>query len=160
MFIVAITDSEWVQELKKIDSKPEKEINFWTPTPWKVKFDYGTDFFFFLKSPVRKICGKAKFIRYEEMIEKAAWAKYRRLNGVKGFNSFQSKLKKYRIKNSKIKHNKIGCIILNFVEFWPENEYVDLKEYGLELPNQVVKFKKFYLDDALSKLGFVVGNKI
>ena len=111
-------------------------------------------------APNAKKTSTIKFIRYEEMIEKAAWAKYRRLNGVKGFNSFQSKLKKYRIKNSKIKHNKIGCIILNFVEFWPENEYVDLKEYGLELPNQVVKFKKFYLDDALSKLGFVVGNKI
>ena len=141
MYTIAITDKKWAENLKSLPISLETEINFWTPTPWNVKLEPASNFYFLLKSPIRKICGKAKFLRYENKNELDAWNEFQERNGMNSYKEMQTQLSEFRKKNSTKIYTTIGCIILDHVELW--EDYVDLNDYGLSFPRQVVKYKKF-----------------
>ena len=54
MFAIANTEIKWADFLKK--NGLTSNVNFWTPTDWKVSgLKKGAKFYFMLKSPIRKI---------------------------------------------------------------------------------------------------------
>tara|TARA_Y100000590_G_C15671138_1_gene996287 strand:+ start:78 stop:962 length:885 start_codon:yes stop_codon:yes gene_type:complete len=141
MFTIAITEKKWIDNLKSLSISSGTEINFWTPTPWNVKLEPNSNFYFLLKSPIRKVCGKANFLRYENKKESDAWNEFKSFNGMNSFNEMQNQLNEFRAKRSVRTYSDIGCIILNKVELW--DDYIDLNDYGLSFPTQIVKYKKF-----------------
>ena len=141
MYTIAITDDKWVNNLKSLAISSETEVNFWTPTPWNVKLQPNSNFYFLLKSPIREVCGKAKFLRYENKKELDAWNEFGQRNGMNSFEEMQYQLSEFRKKRSEKEYSVIGCIILDNVELW--EDYIDLTDYGLSFPRQVVKYKNF-----------------
>ena len=149
-FAIAPTDIDWFEYLKS--NAVSDMLNFWTPTPWNIKqLKEGDIFYFLLKSPIRKIGGYAKFMKYENLLAREAWDRYGRGNGVKNFNELVLRATKYATKNSQTfiptDNPRIGCIILSNYYFFNEDEYFVPEDKGWEFPSQIVKLKYFSVYD-------------
>ena len=56
MIAIEPTDRDWFTFLR--EGPIHREVNFWTPTPWRVSsLRDGDHFYFLLKAPVRKVGG-------------------------------------------------------------------------------------------------------
>lgn len=145
--MVALTDYDWYSTLMGLQSVDM--VNFWTPTPWNVSgLSKGDKVYFLLKEKYgRKICGYGDFAYYENESVEEAWNKYGIYNGVENLANLQLRVARYTDKNSEKgftgQGHIIGCIILNDVVFFDQIEQVSPKEYGWDIPKQVVKYKYF-----------------
>lgn len=145
---IANTDYEWFNLLK--NNEYTEDVNFWTPTPWKIKgLNKGDIFYLFLKSPHRKIGGYGIFEYYTELTVKESWKKFGIGNGVSNYFELLERTHKYALKNSKnfkpIKNPTIGCIVLSGVVYFDEQDYFLPETRNWSFPKQIVKLK--YLDD-------------
>ena len=142
---VALTDYDWYSQLLRM---PECDrVNFWTPTPWNVKFQDGDKGYFLLKQKYgRKICGYGEFEEYENLSIEEAWQKYGKANGVNGLTELESRTRMYMEKNSKMVHcgkgHIIGCICLKNTVFLQDKNQFPPAEKGWDIAGPVMKYKK------------------
>lgn len=150
MFAISPTDINWFEFLR--ESEFNKEINFWTPTPWNItRLETGNRLYFMLKSPIRKIGGFGEFKEYVNMPLSLAWNRFGKKNGCKSKQDLVDKLDKYKNKNSKnnesVLTSEIGCIILDNVVFWDTDAYLSLENYEINFSPNIVKIKYFNTQD-------------
>lgn len=178
--IIALTDYNWYSLLK--ECKILKEVNFWTPTPWKVR-DLGSEdnvYFLLKKRYGRLVCGYGKFVRYEEMSLIDTWNFYGIKNGVNNLVEMKSRVESYVKKNSITQFceesHLLGNIILKDIVFIDAELQKKPEEYGWNVADQVVKFKyindesfqidekdnnkSFLLVDSCQKKTGIVNNKV
>lgn len=154
MFAIAPTDNTWFETLRQ--NELNSFVNFWTPTPWKITgLSKGSRFYFMLKSPIRKCAGFGNFFAYEEMSINQAWKEFGKRNGCESKEELRRKITLYLEKNSKQNPKeegddyKIGCIVLSNCEFWENGEYLNIEDFNISFPKEVVKLKYFYEDDLI-----------
>jgi len=146
MFAISPTDIDWFNFIKA--NSFVSEVNFWTPTSWNIsRLKPGDKFYFMLKAPIRKIGGGGTFKEYIDLSIEKAWNRFGLKNGCANKRELIDRLNRYRTKRSTEEgissEGKIGCIILQDVEVWDEDKYVDLKDTSISFPDQVVKIKYF-----------------
>lgn len=146
MFSLAVTDPRWHRFF--LENPQGGPLNFWTPTPWKPKFQPGISFGFMVKSPYRKIGGFGTFRAYEEMTVGEAWRRFRFANGVPSEDDFRRRIIEFAARRSKseldLRDPLIGCIILDDCVFFPESQMIAPEELGLEFSKEIVKYKGFF----------------
>lgn len=148
MFAVALTDQYWFEFLR--ENEFCEVINFWTPTPWRIKrLTQGSNFYFFRKSPVRKIAGGGKFAGYSEMTIQQAWEKYKFGNGCKNLNDLKGKIKEYlgNPLTTDLMNHKIGCIELVDCKFLNTPRFFAPSKFDVEFPSNLQKLKYFHIED-------------
>lgn len=139
MFAIANTEIKWAEFL--MEKGITGEVNFWTPTDWKIRgLKRGDRLYFMLKSPIRQIGGYGSFVDYKIMDVDAAWNEFGIRNGCDSILELKSRLAAY---NSNVTLSAIGCLILNDICFF--DSPVDPANVGLSFPREVVKFK-YYRD--------------
>jgi putative restriction endonuclease len=151
MIAIAITDLDWYEFIKE---HPYINLfNFWTPTPWNVKkLKEGDKVYFMLKSPIRKIGGYGHYVEYKNLTAEQAWETYGQGNGLETLEELLDKCSKYVSKHTSKKNveadSDIGCLILEDITFYNEDEFFNPEIYGDEyaFPNQIVKLKYCNVD--------------
>ncbi len=146
MFAISPTDIDWFEFLR--ESGFNSEINFWTPTPWNItRLESSDRLYFMLKSPIRKIGGFGEFKEYVNMPLSVAWNRFGKKNGCKSKQELVDRLDKYKNKRStnteSVLTSEIGCIVLENVEFWDTESYIDLEKYEVDFSPNIVKIKYF-----------------
>ena len=145
MYAVAITDTGWFEFLRSHNSG--EVINFWTPTPWRIRtLESGSKFYFFLKLPYRKIAGSGNFVRYSEMSIQESWDRYRYGNGCENFNDLKGKICEI-LRRPPLANDKIGCIELINGKFRNQSSFFDPSRFGVSIPRTLQKIKYFYSED-------------
>ena len=147
MFAIALTDTDWFRFLSALT--PQRQVNFWTPTPWNLKrLRRGDRFYFMLKAPYRLIGGFGHFVKYENMKASEAWRRYGTRNGVPNLDALVNKAGKYAKRRSVAftsdPNPLIGCIILAKPEFYGDTDFLRPEDFGVRVPPEVVKVK--YVD--------------
>lgn len=125
---------------------PQSKVNFWTPTPWRVKLPSGSRWGFMLKAPVRRIGGFGTLVAYEEHTVAAAWEKFGPGNGVASAAELESRVIEFATKRSVVEIGSnpvIGCVVLDECVFLPAEHQVRPEDLGLSFQNAIVKFKTF-----------------
>lgn len=130
------------------------EVNFWTPTPWRMRaLSEGDHFYLLLKSPIRKIGGYGKFVRYEELRCSEAWVKYGPGNGVSDQLTLRNRAMGYvgrrTARDTSIPDPVIGCIILRDLVVLQEEQFFAPESRGAPVGLKVVKYKTFPEIDSL-----------
>lgn len=139
MIAIAPTDKNWFQFLKQ--RLNFQIINFWTDTPWNPrKLNFGDEFYFLLKAPIRKIGGYAEFYYYQNLTIKEAWQKFGRGNGV---NSLYELGRKVTGSTEPDFSTKIGCIVLQNPVFLTPDDYFHPEDYNLSFPDEISKHKYY-----------------
>lgn len=146
MFAVGLTDQDWFEFLR--DHEYSGDVNFWTPTPWSIRrLQPGDEWHFLLKSPLRKLGGYGVFQEYRELSILEAWQTYGMGNGVATVGELVSRSRMYSERNSNNPvtgvNSIIGSVILSDLEFYEDDEFIDLNRIGLDFKRQIVKFKYF-----------------
>lgn len=151
MFAIAPTDLEWFERLRT--GPIPALVNFWTPTPWKVRRLTAHDrFYFLLKHPIRKVGGYGLFDRYIELSAADAWKEFGIGNGVDSRDSLTAKLRAFAARRSvtaTVPNPQIGCILLREPVFLNDREFVSPNDVGHPFPSEVVKLKYFTDTDRL-----------
>lgn len=157
MISIGLTDQDWFEWCRT--HLTGGELNYWTPTPWRIrKLKRGDRWYFLLKDfyPKRLIGGFGYFLRYEELSLQQAWQVFGIRNGCSSFETFIERLGKYPAKRSAsgsvTKTSTIGCVVLGGFEFFEDIDFLDLETCGIEFPRQIVKFKYFDIDPILAPL--------
>jgi putative restriction endonuclease len=159
MFSISPTDKNWFDFLK--DSELNSYVNFWTPTPWNVRnLSLGNRFYFMLKSPIRKLGGFGEFQEYKNLTALQAWNEFGFRNGRGSKQEFIDSIQQYIDKNSSrlggqeidINTYEIGCISLKNCEFWETEKFINIEDYDVTFPVQVVKIKYFTTYDPFYNL--------
>ena len=137
MFAIANTEIKWADFLK--ENGLTSNVNFWTPTDWKVSgLKKGARLYFMLKSPIRKIGGYGTFIEYKTMSVYDAWDKFGIRNGCDSLLELERRLTEYK---SKVTLSTIGCIVLEDLCFY--DTPIDPASVGVIFPKEVVKLKYY-----------------
>ena len=143
---ISPTDLDWFHQLRA-ESLEDDVINFWTPTPWNLKkISRGDNYYFMLKSPIRKIGGYGKFLEYKIMKASEAWKIYGRYNGVENLSELIDRTSKYASKHSTktiTNDPKIGCIILEKPIFFEDTDFIKPEDLGTTFAKQIVTIKIF-----------------
>lgn len=150
MFAISNTDNNWFEFLR--NAQLNSSVNFWNPTPWRVRsINKGEKWFFMLKSPIRKIGGFGEFVEYKELTPSDAWNEFGHRNGFEVKDEFVSAIQQYLNKHSEahrgipinIETYKIGCVVLTNCQFWDSDRYISPEDFNIKFPPQIVKFKVF-----------------
>src|SRR4051794_31257465 len=102
-------------------------VNFWTPTPWRIRSLHAGDYcYFLLKAPWRAIGGYGVFVGYEEMPVSAAWRRYGPANGVSDRVELRERTRRYALLHARDPDLSddpvIGCIILRDAVFLDDDQ--------------------------------------
>lgn len=125
---VAVTDNDWFDYLRSI-SPPVEEVNFWRPSE-EASFralQPGEPIFFKLKSPRNAIGGFGYFVHYTSLPISVAWETYGEKNGARSYPQLHETIRRLRSDGRSLTPRSqfpIGCILLNFVEFFDEPEWI------------------------------------
>jgi putative restriction endonuclease len=125
---VAVTDNDWFDFLRSMDPEPQ-EVNFWRPSgdsQFKT-IQPGEPVFFKLKSPRNAIGGYGFFIRYTTLPISYAWEAYGNKNGAANYVALHDDIRPLRRDAALLTPKSdftIGCILLNFVTFFSQPEWV------------------------------------
>lgn len=144
MFALAVTDPRWHDQM--LSDPPTGLVNFWTPTPWKVKLQSGSRWGFMLKSPIRRIGGFGTLVGYEEATIEEAWERWGLANGVQSLADFRDRIIRFASRRSSApivgNNPTIGCVLLEACVFLPAKEWREPEEFGLIFKKQIVKWKR------------------
>lgn len=137
MDVLALTDVEWFKYLR--EWQPPL-INFWTPTAWAVnKINPGDLFYFFLKSPFRRVGGYATYVYSVRFTVADAWRKFFIGNGAASLDSLLERLRS--INKGIDPDSLIGCIILKDAVYFSDRGFLKAEELGTTFANGIQKFK-------------------
>ena len=145
---IALTDQDWFEFLRR--EAFSEAINFWTPTPWRIRqLIRGDRFCFFLKQPHRKISGGGTFVKYSEMTIQRAWERYGIGNGCENIDALKGKIKNFlgRPLTIQLMDHKIGCIELIDCKFLTNPRFVEPSKFAWEVPRTLQKWKIITVGD-------------
>jgi putative restriction endonuclease len=103
------------------------EVNFWQPSSFREfrVLQPGEPFLFKLHSPFNFIVGGGFFVRYSALPASLAWDAFQQNNGTRTFDELQSRIRRYRRKESAI-DPIIGCNVLAEPFFFPRSEWIPI----------------------------------
>lgn len=137
MDVLALTDVEWFKYLREWQPPI---INFWTPTAWVVnKINPGDVFYFFLKSPYRRVGGYAIFVYSVRFTLADAWKKFAIGNGEASLDRVLERLRS--INKAIDPDSMIGCIILKDAVYFRDKDFITAEELGTTFSQGIQKFK-------------------
>jgi putative restriction endonuclease len=135
--VLALTDVEWFKYLREWQPPI---INFWTPTAWVVnKINPGDVFYFFLKSPYRRVGGYATFVYSVRFTLADAWKKFAIGNGEASLDRVLERLRS--INKAIDPDSMIGCIILKDAVYFRDKDFIAAEELGTTFSQGIQKFK-------------------
>ena len=143
-FAIAVTDQDWFEFHRDRDSR--NDVNFWTPTPWRVRsVRSGDEWYFLLKSPIRKIGGFGIFQSYRELTVEQSWERFGLGNGVTKRDELTDKTRLYSERNSIYPvsglASVIGSIHLDDCQFFDDEDFVDLQGTEISFGTENARFK-------------------
>ena len=137
---VGVTDKNWYQQLRaeKVD-----EVNFWNPgtSPFRALKENEL-FLFKLHYPDNYIVGGGFFVRYTQLPPFLAWDAFGRKNGTTSLDELNSRIEKYRGRNSITPTTQIGCTILTEPFWLDERDWLPVPEWS----KSIVKGKSYSTD--------------
>lgn len=122
---VGVTDSNWYQLLA---SRPDiREVNFWKPGGTSFSaLNPGEPFLFKTHWPHNKIVGGGYFEGFSKLPISQAWEFFDIGNGVESLDEMRQRVSRYReTPIGRGEDPTIGCILLNEVSFFANDEIVD-----------------------------------
>lgn len=144
MFAIGVTDLGWHERMRL--EPPTDLVNYWTPTPWRVRLPIGSRWFFMLKAPVRRIGGYGVLAAYEELTLSQAWARFGPGNGVGSVAELDARVRSYADARSRVAMAPdplIGCVVLRACVFLPPELQVTPEAVGVTFQPQIVKYKRY-----------------
>jgi putative restriction endonuclease len=138
--IVAVTDDEWVDQLRQQPNL--SEVNFWSPSDSSFRaLQPGELFLFKLHSPNNFIVGGGVFAHANSMPCSLAWEVFKEANGARSLTEMKARIAKYRkIKTDDRNDFVIGCRILTQPFFFERARWVSVPE---NFSRNIVKFKGY-----------------
>jgi putative restriction endonuclease len=155
LIAVSIVGKRWIEFVR---ARSLREVNFWTPTPWNVRaLNPGDKLYFLLKAADskvagsedrrRKVAGYGHYSYYENLTIREAWQRFGVGNGVDDIEEFCAVRNHFPFPKARdagpTEDSVIGCIVLDEVVSWAEQDYLVLEDYGLSFPRQIVRIKYF-----------------
>jgi putative restriction endonuclease len=138
--VVAVTDSEWFEQLRHQSSL--NEINFWAPSAASFRaLQPGELFLFKLHAPRNVIVGGAVFAYANSLPCSLAWSAFGEANGARSAQEMRSRIARYRKTDPTDRSDfEIGCRILTQPFFFRENDWIAVPASWS--PN-IVSFKSY-----------------
>ena len=121
---VGVADAQMIAQFR---SRSFDEVNFWTPSTAGFKALKPGDLFLFkTHAPDDKIVGGGTFARSAVLPVDLAWHVFGQKNGMRSYEAFAEKIRRYRVKNQISQENpQIGCIVLTQPFFFPAEDPMD-----------------------------------
>lgn len=143
--VVAVTDSDWFEMLRKHHGLPE--VNFWSPGAKNFRaLDRGELFLFKLHAPRNFIVGGGIFAYANTLPSSIAWEAFGEANGARSLRQMREHIVKYRRDEADPRSDfTIGCRILTQPFFLPESDWIPVPASWA--PN-IVSFKRYDTDEA------------
>lgn len=159
MFAISPTDIDWFEGLRI--SGFTSGINFWTPTPWNIaQLKDGDRLYFMLKSPIRRIGGFGEFREYCNLSLNDAWIRFGKKNGCGTKEEFADRLDKYKsihsIDRRSVLDSEIGCIVLDNVEFWDSDSFLDPIDFNVDFSTNIVKIKYYKSPCPFTRVNYIL----
>lgn len=123
--VVAVTDSEWFDQLRV---QPDlADVNFWAPSgghAFRV-LEPGELFLFKLRAPRNFIVGGGVFVHSNTMPCSLAWEAFGEANGARSLEEMRQRIARLRADNPRAQTDfQIGCRILNQPFFFSESDWI------------------------------------
>ncbi len=137
------TNREWFGYIR--EAEIDSNINFWRKDTNQFKMIKPGEFFWFrvkTKDGKRRIMGYGIYERYEVLTIEEAWEKYGEGNGAPTKERFLELMKQSQFGRDLNFQSRIGCIILNDVHCFNDDEGIDLEKIGIEFPKNIVSGKR------------------
>jgi len=141
--VVGITDKDWFESLRQLDSVDE--VNFWQPSPRGafVALQPGEPFLFKLHSPNDRIVGGGFFARYERMPISVVWDAFGAKNGADSLQEMRKRVERYRrIVSSVHEDYEIGCVLLEQPFFLVEPDWLPVPDWN----RNIQRYRRYRLD--------------
>src|SRR6266849_3573176 len=141
--VVGITDKDWFESLRQLDSVDE--VNFWQPSPRGafVALQPGEPFLFKLHSPNDRIVGGGFFARYERMPISVVWDAFGAKNGADSLQEMRKRVERYRrIVSSVHEDYEIGCVLLEQPFFLGEPDWLPVPDWN----RNIQRYRRYRLD--------------
>ena len=142
--VVAITDRDWFEQLRRGPDLPE--VNFWAPSPSKFQaLQPGELFLFKLHAPQNFIVGGGVFAYANVLPCSLAWEAFGRANGTENLAQLRARITRYRkLKPEDRSDFQIGCRILTQPFFLNEDDWISVPA---SWSRNIVSFKTYSTDD-------------
>lgn len=142
--VVAVTDRDWFEHLRKNPILPE--VNFWAPsaTPFRA-LEPGELFLFKLHSPHNFIVGGGIFAYANTLPCSLAWEAFSTANGAATLEEMRTRIIRYRRTSSEDRDDfEIGCRILTQPFFLGEDQWISVPA---SWSKNIVTFKTYSASD-------------
>lgn len=122
--VVAVTDGDWFDQLRRLPDLAE--VNFWSPSPKPFRaLQPGELFLFKLHAPINMIVGGGIYASSSIMPLSLAWEAFGAANGVASLTEMRSRILRYRkMDPATVGPLEIGCRILTQPFFLPEHHWL------------------------------------
>ncbi len=136
---VGVADAQMIELFRR---RNYDEVNFWTPSTAGFKALKPGDLFWFkMHAPDERIVGGGYFARSAVLPMDLAWHVFGQKKGMRSYEAFAEKIRRYRTKNRISAENpQIGCIVLTQPFFFPED---DLLEAPADWNRYIVRGKTY-----------------
>ena len=143
--IVAVTDGDWFDQLRRKPDLPE--VNFWSPSDSSFHaLQPGELFLFKLHAPQNFIVGGGVFAHANSMPCSLAWEAFGEANGANSLAEMRSRIARYRrIKPDEREDFVIGCRVLTQPFFFDERGWIPVPD---SFSRNIVKFKGYDTDES------------
>ena len=144
------TNREWFEYIR--EAEIDTDVNFWRKNTNQFKMINPGEFFWFrvkTDDGKRKIMGYGVYEKYEILTIEEAWRKYGEGNGAPTKEKFLELMKQSQFGRDLTFHSRIGCIILNNVCCFEDDEGIDLENIGIDFSKNIVGGKR--VDDEILK---------
>jgi len=146
--VVAVTDREWFDHLRRLSRL--NEVNFWAPSPTPFKaLSQGELFLFKLHAPDNFIVGGGVFTYANVLPCSLAWEAFGEANGAASLRDMRARIIRYRRNELQSRGDfQIGCRILTQPFFIEREAWVELPP---SWSRNIVTFKTYSTDDSDGK---------
>jgi HNH endonuclease len=138
--IVAVTDGDWFDQLRRMSNLAE--VNFWSPSDTTFKaLQPGELFLFKLHAPNNFIVGGGVFAHANSMPCSLAWEAFGEGNGARSLSEMRERIAKYRrVRPDEREDFVVGCRVLTQPFFLHESHWIAVPE---GFSKNIVKFKGY-----------------
>lgn len=143
-FVIALTDKDWFETLRRHPSLDE--VNFWAPSPTNFKaLQPGELFLFKLHAPHNVIVGGGVFAYANSLPCSLAWEAFGETNGACSAQEMRARIARYRRQESNNQSDfEIGCRILTQPFFFEESDWIP---QPASWSANIVSFKTYNTDN-------------
>jgi putative restriction endonuclease len=168
--IVAVTDRDWFEHLRKLPDLAE--VNFWSPSPQPFRALHSGELFLFkLHYPENMIVGWGVFAMANTMPLALAWEAFGEANGATTLHEMRSRILRY-VRDPRVTTGpwEIGCRVLTQPVFLPEHLWIPppkswkpnivaLKGYSTDDPEGLARWEAVQTAGRVATFGPGVGER-